>query len=85
MPKLPAIKSRKFIRFILELGYERQRIGKGSHARYHYKGHICGDGNLTLARSADTIPPGTLMGMLKLISDHTGMPVSELRDMLERQ
>lgn len=85
MSKLPAIKSRKFIRFILEIGYEYQRTGKGSHERYHFKNHILGDGNLTIARSSDAIPEGTMIGMLKLISEHTGIPVQELRKMLERQ
>ncbi len=84
MSKLPATKSRKFIKFILQLGYEYRRCGKGSHERYHFKDPISGDGNLTLARSADTIPSGTLIGMLKLISEHTGIPIAELRRMLER-
>jgi predicted RNA binding protein YcfA (HicA-like mRNA interferase family) len=83
MSKLPAIKSRKFVRFILMLGYEYRRPGKGSHERYHFKGPICGDGNLTFAHSAGTIPGGTLNGMLKLISEHTGISVAELRAMLD--
>lgn len=81
MSKLPAIKSRKFVRFIRMLGYEYERPGKGSHERYHFKGAICGDGNLTFARTAGTIPGGTLKGMLALISEHTGVSVSELREM----
>jgi predicted RNA binding protein YcfA (HicA-like mRNA interferase family) len=82
MSKLHAIKSRKFIRFIRQLGYQHERMGRGSHERYHFKGHVSGDGNLTFARSAGTIPGGTLNGMLKLISEHTGISVSELREML---
>ncbi len=84
MSKLPAIKSRKFIKFIHGLGYEYERPGKGSHVRYFLKTHIGGDGNLTFAKGAGTIPGGTLNGMLKLISEHTGIPVSDLRDMLDR-
>jgi hypothetical protein len=65
------------------LGYEYDRPGKGSHERYNLKGPVCGDGNLTFARSAGTIPGGTLNGMLKLISEHTGKSVAELREILE--
>ncbi|HEY3272139.1 MAG TPA: hypothetical protein VGJ92_00175 [Methanocella sp.] len=83
MSKLPAIKNRKFARFILLLGYEYDRPGKGSHERYHFKDPVNGGGNLTFARSAGTIPGGTLNGMLKLISEHTGKSVAELRDMLD--
>ena len=84
MSKLPAIKSRTFIRFIQMLGYEYDRPGKGSHERYHFKKPVCGDGNLTFARTTGTIPGGTLKGMLKLISEHTGISVAELRAMLDR-
>jgi len=84
MSKLPAVKNRKFSRFILKLGYEFQRTGKGSHERYYFKDFISGDGNPTIAKSTETIPGGTLTSMLKLISEHTGIPVAELRDLLER-
>jgi predicted RNA binding protein YcfA (HicA-like mRNA interferase family) len=84
MSKLPATKSRKFLRLILRLGYRHERSGKGSHHRFYLEDHVGGDGNLTFVRYTGTIPGGTLNGMLRLISEHTGIPVAELREMLDQ-
>lgn len=84
MSGLPAIKYRVLSRFIRGLGYELQRVD-GSHEQYFLKSHICGDGNLTIVRKHGEIPRGTLMSILKDISQHTGIPVARLKEMLNAE
>ena len=81
MSGLPAIKYRKLARFIKRFGYELIRVC-GSHERYYLKSHSGGDGHITLVKGADEIPAGTLRNILNDVSEHTGIPVSRLKEML---
>jgi predicted RNA binding protein YcfA (HicA-like mRNA interferase family) len=82
MSGLPAIKFRTLIRFITDLGYEQLRV-HGRHYRFFLKKHAGGDGNLTIARERGGIPEGTLLNMLRDISVHTGVPVADLKIVLD--
>jgi predicted RNA binding protein YcfA (HicA-like mRNA interferase family) len=84
MSGLPAIKYRVLSRFIRNLGYELQRV-EGSHERYYLKSHICGDGNLTIARKHGEVPRGTFLSIIKDISHHTGIPVARLKEMINAE
>jgi len=80
MSGIAATKYRSIHHFILGLGYELQRTA-GSHERYYLKSHVGGDGNLTVARHEE-IPKGTMMAILHDISTHTGLPVADLKRIL---
>ncbi len=80
MSGLTATKYRGIHHLILGLGYELQRTS-GSHERYYLIEHKGGDGNLPVARHEET-PKGTMMAILHDISTQTGLPVANLKGML---
>jgi predicted RNA binding protein YcfA (HicA-like mRNA interferase family) len=83
MSGLTATKYRGVHHFIRSLGYKLQRTD-GSHERYFLKSHVGGDGNLTIAHHEE-IPKGTLMSILKDVSVQTGLPVGQLKEMLNAE
>jgi predicted RNA binding protein YcfA (HicA-like mRNA interferase family) len=81
MPRLPVVSWKDIIKLLRKLGYYFKRQGKGDHIIYSIDHPRDGLGIVSIPRH-DEIDPGTLRSILEIMSDHTGLTINELIEML---
>ncbi len=81
MPKLPVASWKDIAKMLKKLGYYFKRQGKGDHMIYSFNNPLSGTGMVSVPRH-DEIDPGTLKAILEIVSDHTGLSISELIEKL---
>ncbi len=81
MPKLPVVSWKDILRMLKKLGYNFKRQGKGDHLIYSFNNPRSGAGMVSVPRH-DEIDTGTLKSILEIVSDHTGLSIAELIEML---